>query len=127
MVRSEHPTTIEITTEEHLTAKGDCIVGVGASKGCSQLEEGVKNGLRTEGAKVLLRIVVGPHSFEVKARGDPRLELTHPCDIVIRRSTFISDRTVAVEADRAARDIPRPMVQLLRAPTTLGSLELEVL
>ena len=49
MVRSLHPTTIEVTTESHLTEKGDCIIGVGATKGCLQLSEEVKEGAQKEG------------------------------------------------------------------------------
>ncbi len=126
MVRSAHPTTIEITTEEHLTANGDCIVGVAASKGCAQLGAELKNGLRTKDSRVTIRLVVGANSFQVNARGDPRLELSHQHDMVIRRSDFISDRTLAVRADSAAKDIPREMVSLLRDPATVGKLEIEV-
>ena len=126
LVRSAHPTTIEVTTEDHLTLKGDCILGVGASSGCAQLDPGVKAGLRTKGSKVTIRLAVDSHTFEVKAKGDPRLELSHPRDIVIRRSDFISDRTLAVHADAAAKDIPREMVMLLRDPGTVGRLEIEV-
>lgn len=126
MVRSAHPTTIEVTTEDHLTARGDCIVGVCASAGCAQLDLQLKEGLRRKGSKVTVRIFVGPYTFEVKAEGDPRLELSHPHDIVIRRSDYISDRTLAVHADAAARDIPREMVRELREPGTAGRLEIEV-
>jgi hypothetical protein len=126
MVRSAHPTTIEVTTEDHLTSKGDCIVGVGASSGCAQLDAKVKEGLRRRGSTVTIRLVVGPYSFEVKAEGDPRLELSHPHDIVIRKSDFISGRTLAVHADAAAKDVPREMVELLKDPETRGRLEIEV-
>jgi len=126
MVRSAHPTTIEVTTEDHLTPRGDCIVGVGASSGCAQLDPRVKEGLRRKGSRVTIRLVVGSLVFEVKAEGDPRLELSHPSDIVIRRSDFISDRTLAVRADASAKDIPRGMVRLLREPGTVGRLEIEV-
>jgi uncharacterized protein len=126
MVRSAHPTTIEVTTEDHLTPKGDCIVGVGASSGCAQLDAHLKEGLRTKGSRVIVRLVVGNHTFEVKAEGDPRLELSHPNDIVIRKSDFASERTLAVHADGAAKDIPREMVRLLRDPGTVGLLEIEV-
>jgi len=126
LVRSAHPTTIEVTTEDHLTANGDCIVGVGASSGCEQLDARVKEGLRTKGSRVTIRLAVGNHTFEVKAEGDPRLELSHPNDIVIRRSDFISDRTLAVHADAAAKDIPRELVRLLRDPGAVGRLEIEV-
>ena len=126
MVRSAHPTTLEVTTEDHLTSRGDCIVGVGASMGCAQLDAQLKEGLRRRGSRVTIRMLVGPYAFEVKAAGDPRLELSHPRDIVIRKSDYVSDRTLAVHADAAARDIPREMVRQLRDPGNVGRLEIEV-
>ncbi len=127
MVRSSHPTTIEVTTEDYLTENGDCIIGVGASKGCARLDAKVKEGIRRKGSKLVIRIVVGQLSFEVKATGDPRLDLSHPHDMVIRKSDFVSDRTLAVRADAASRDIPRQMVRLLKDPATVGRLEIEVI
>ena len=126
MVSSLHPTTIEVTTEDHLSENGDCIIGVGADKGCSQLDPAVKECLRHEGSKVTLRIVVGSSTFEVRATGDPALALSHPRDIVIRKSQFVSDRTLALRASAASRDIPRGMVRLLMDPATVGSLEIAV-
>jgi len=126
MVRSAHPTTIEITTEDYLTESGDCIVGVGASKGCAQLDEKVKQGLRTKGSPVTIRLVVRDMVFAVNAKGDPRLELSHPHDMVIRKSDFTSDRTLAINADAAARNLPREMVHALKDPKTEGRLEIEV-
>ena len=127
MVRSMHPTTIEVTTEEYLTEEGDCIIGVGASKGCAGLDDGVKERIREEGSKVTVRLVVGEETFELKARGDPRLRLSHPHDLVIRKSDFVSDRTLAVGADASARSIPRKLVSLLKDPRTTGRMEIEVL
>lgn len=126
MVRSTHPTTIEITTEEYLTENGDCIIGVGAAKGCAELDESIKEGLRKMDTPVTLRILAGDQTFQVNARGDPRLGLSHPHDMVIRKSDFISERTLAVHADSAAIGIPRRMVRLLRDPKTVGRLEIEV-
>ena len=126
MVRSSHPTTIEVTTEDHLTPRGDCIVGVGASNGCAQLDAQLKEGLRRKGSRVTICLFVGPYTFVVKAEGDPRLELSHPHDIVIRKSDYVSDRTLAVNADAAARDIPRDIVRQLENPDTVGRLEIEV-
>ncbi|HEV2138666.1 MAG TPA: DUF371 domain-containing protein [Nitrososphaerales archaeon] len=126
LVRSLHPTTIEVTSEEFLTESGDCIVGVGAAKGCAGLDSRVKEALRRRGSMVMIRLFVGTLSFSIKASGDPRLQLSHEHDMVIRRSDFISDRTLAIRADTAAKDIPREMVNLLRNPTTVGRLEIEV-
>lgn len=127
MVRSTHPTTIEVTTEEDLTEQGDCIIGVGAEKGCAGLGPGVKSLLRAEGVRVKVTIAAGGESFVIHARGDPRLTLTHPHDLVVRKSEFTSDRTVAVGADASSRDIPRSLVRLLQDPATLGSLVIEVI
>ena len=126
LVTALHPTTIEITTEDHLTERGDCIIGVAAEKGCAQLAEGVKAGIRRPSAKVLLRFVVGADTFDVEAQGDPRLTLAHPHEIVVRRSDYISDRTIAVRADAAAKDVPRRMIAALRRPATVGFLEVSV-
>ncbi len=126
LVLALHPTTIEITTEDHLTERGDCIVGVGAERGCAQLNDAVKAGIRRKSSRVLVRLVVGSDSFAFSAGGDPRLTLAHPHDVVVRKSHFVSDRTLAVGANAAAKDIPRRMVASLRDPGTVGYLEVEV-
>ncbi|HZW85586.1 MAG TPA: DUF371 domain-containing protein [Nitrososphaerales archaeon] len=125
MVRSLHPTTIEVTTATHLTERGDCIIGVGASKGCSDLDRGVKARLQS-GAPAIITIVVEKETYTVRCSGDPRLELSHPDDMVIRKSEFVSDRTLALRADSAAKDIPRSMVRKLRDPAARGTMEIRV-
>jgi len=126
MVLALHPMTIEVTTDTRLTSRGDCIVGVAAEKGCEGLRSETKRALASSDARVSLRMVVAGQSFAFEARGDPRLTLTHPHDIVIRKSDYVSDRTLVVGADAAAKDIPRGMVRLLRNPETTGYLEIEV-
>lgn len=126
MVRASHATTIEVTKEEYLTEEGDCIIGVRASSGCLELDKRVKIALKREGARVSIRIVTNGISFGLEASGGPRLELSHPHEIVIRKSEFVSDRTLAFRADAAARDIPRELIRELKRPTTVGRLEIEV-
>ena len=126
MVRSSHPTTMEITTEDYLTENGECIIGVGAAKGCAGLSSTVKEALRRSGSKVTLKVVVGASTFAVGAQGDPRLSLSDPHDMVVRKSDYISGRTLAVRADASSRDIPREIIRLLKNPATRGRLEIEV-
>ena len=126
MVLALHPTTIEITTETHLTRKGDCIVGVRAQVGCAGLGEATRVALMRDDARVQLRLAVAGEVFVVSARGDSRLLLTHPHDMVIRKSEFISDRTLAVGASAAAKDIPRRMARALSNADARGYLEIEV-
>ena len=81
---------------------------------------------RNDDSRVTIRVLVGRESFEVKARGDSRLLLSHPTDIVVRRSTFINERTVAVNAEFAAMDMPRSIVETLKDDRTTGIIEIEV-
>ena len=126
MVRALHPTTIEITTEEHLTERGDCIIGIGASSGCAGLRAETRRALGVDGARVSIRILVAGERFEVRGVGDSRLPLSNQRDIVIRRSTYVDGRTLAVRADFAAVDIPRKIVETLKRADASGVLEVEV-
>lgn len=126
LIRARHTKTLEITTEEWLTERGDCIVGVCAESGCSGLSEEVRRAIALDGSRVTVRIVAGPHVFVVKAKGDARLTLTDRHDIVIRRSGYVCGRTLAVMADRSASDMPREMVEFLRSGSARGRMEIEV-
>ena len=52
------------------------------------------------------------------------MDLSHATDFVTRRSRFVSDRTLMIHADKAARDLPREMVLLLKDPKTRVTIEL---
>ncbi|MEK6831428.1 MAG: DUF371 domain-containing protein, partial [Thermoproteota archaeon] len=88
-IRSNHPRTIEITKESHLTPSGDCIIGVNASASCADLPPLLKKKLQNPNSKVTFSIKVGKHEFNVEGRGHEHLILTHLEDIVIRKSDFV--------------------------------------
>ena len=54
-------------------------------------------------------------------RGCKELTLTHREYIVIRKSDFVSPRTLAVKCDKASDLLPREMVTLLQDPKTRGT------
>jgi len=122
-VRAWHEKTIEITKDSTLTLKGDCIVGVRASKGCSELLKELKSALNND-AVVKFGIEVGNHSFEFTARGSSELTFEDDHEIVIRKSDYASPRTLAVKADKAACDIPRKMVEMLKDSSAKGLLKI---
>jgi hypothetical protein len=126
MVRAVHGTTIEITTEGHLTEEGDCIVGVRAAKGVAQLSSATKEALKRSGAKVRFTIVAPGGEFSFLARGSEDLSFESETDIVIRTSRYVCGRTVAIEAESSARGIPRELVRTLKSPTAAGLLRIEV-
>ena len=127
-VRATHPTTLEITREEHLTPRGDCIVAVGADKGARDLSEAFKRAAREPGARITITIEVPARGLRavIRARGHPGLTFEHPTDLVVRKSDFVCGRTVAIRADKAARDLPEELVEALRDPGVEVLVRLEV-
>jgi hypothetical protein len=114
-VRSTHPTTLEITKDPEITPRADCIVAVSADKGAAGLGDSIRRAIH-EGAEVYLLLEVGDQLFRITGMGHPDLPLTHPRDMVFRKSNYICPRTVFVSADKASIDLPRRFVKLLRNP-----------
>lgn len=126
MVRGTHEKTMEITTEGHLTPRGDCIIGVGASKGIAQLSPSVKRALKSDSARVRFTIVAPGGEYSFVAHGSRDLSFESPSDMVIRRSSFVCGRTLAIRAESSAKEIPRDLLGTLKSPGAAGLLRIEV-
>jgi len=115
-ILSTNRTTFEVTKETHLTKRGDCIIAVNADKAAADLGQEFKNVLRRENAKLTITIETGVEKETVNAFGNPQLTLTHLTDLVVRKSDFVCSRTLAIHADKAAKDFPKSLVKKLRNP-----------
>jgi uncharacterized protein len=113
-IQSAHAKTIEITKDEHLTPRGDCIIGLRANKACADLDESFKHRLKSNSAIVIIEIMVGDESLLITGRGDERLSMLNAHDIVIRRTNFVCPRTLSVLCDKASSDVPRKLVNMLQ-------------
>ena len=82
----------------------------------SDLPLQIRRALSEESGQGELTLQVRNTSFTVEGRGAKGLTFSHPREIVVRKSGYVSDRTLMVRADRAAVDIPREMVKLLQDP-----------
>ena len=102
------------TTEKHLTPRGDCIIGVNAEKGLNDLPDEMKKMARNPKTNISMSIMVGNRFFVTKGHGDPRLTYIDQKDIVSRKSSYICDRTLMIEADKAACDMDQTFVNLLK-------------
>ena len=115
-IQATHKSTLEITKENQLSKKGDCIIAVSADKDITDLNPKFKGSLRNENAKMTMLIEAGGIVEVVNAFGSRRLILTHPTDIVVRKSSYVCSRTLAIKADKAAWDLSRKLVERLRDP-----------
>ena len=126
-ILSTHPTTLEITTSRELTRRGDCIVAVKSTGAVRSLPEDLKRALSSSSGRGRLSLRVGPYEFTVEGRGDPRLTFLHEADLVVRKSAFISDRTLMIHADKSSMDIPRDMVRMLQDPKNRVTVEISAI
>ncbi len=115
-IQAAHPATLMFTKEAHVTRTGDCIVAVAADKAVADLSQAFKDALRQPNAKLTIQIEADGLTEQINAYGSPKLTLLHPTDMVVRKSDFASDRTLAINADRAASDLPRALVERLKDP-----------
>ena len=113
-LRSTHKTTFEFTKETTLTKQGDCIVAVEATRAAVDFPVEFKDAARKEGARITITIEADELKETVKAKGSPQLQFTHPTDLVVRKSSYACGRTLAIEADKAASDFSRKLVEKLQ-------------
>jgi hypothetical protein len=105
-VLATHSNTLEFTKDTHLTKKGDCIVAVAADyalEEAKKLRDRVKITLRCSGREESLTATINP-------------EFSDGHEMVIRKSSFACRRTFAINAEKAAADLSRGFVELLKDP-----------
>jgi len=125
-ILATHKATLEFTKDAHLSKKGDCIIAVAVDKALADLSSEFKAGLRKPNAKLTILIEAGGISAQVQAYGVEQLSLAHPTDAVVRKSSYVCSRTLAVRADKAAIDLPRELVQKLKNPEQKVKITLNV-
>jgi hypothetical protein len=113
-ILATHETTFETTKETALMKTGDCIVAVKATKAAADLPPEFKQAVRRENARITITIEADALKEVVKAKGSPLLALTHPTDLVVRKSGYLCNRTLAIGADKAASDFSRKLVDKLK-------------
>ncbi len=115
-IQAVHPSTLMFTKEKNLSKTGDCIVAVAADKAPADLSPQFKEKLKASNAKLTILIEADGSTQQLNAFGSPKLVLSNPNDMVIRKSDYVSDRTLAIHADKSSSDLPREFVEKLKNP-----------
>ena len=123
-ITATHTSTIEVTKAGDIKKEADCIIGVNANKGCSDLSKELKDGLKA-GRVLEITLEADGVVERFEASGSPALKMTHPEDIVVRKSDFIDGRTLAILSDKAANELSQDLIEKLRNPKTEIKITLE--
>jgi len=118
-VAGTHASTFEVTTDDYLTPGGDCILGVAADAAPASFPPEFVSVCRDADATITATVEAGGRTDRVTGRGDPELTFDSERSLVGRTSTYVDDRTVLVEADRAAADLDRDLVAALAEESAL--------
>jgi len=114
LVLGTHPTTFEVTCEDHLTTNGNCIIGIAAYKGCAALSVEFKRVLAHDDAVLVTRLSCAGVEVEVRSQGSAQFALDHPTDMVWRRSAFVCGRTIGILSDHVAATLPDELIEVLK-------------
>ena len=93
----KHKNTIEFTKDKNLTSRGDCILGVDSNFSF----EDIKSVLSWDKARV--RMIVDDEEEVVE--GIVNKKFCSEKEIVLRKSDFISERTLLIRCDKACFDL----------------------
>ncbi|MBW2984188.1 DUF371 domain-containing protein [Candidatus Woesearchaeota archaeon] len=108
-ITAKHKTTLEFTKDKEVTKKGDCIVGAKADFDLKSIKKFIKNK-----KKIRIKIKAGDFCEEIRCEVNPNFGDSK--EIVIRKSDFISKRTLGINANKAAADLNKKIIELLKNP-----------
>ena len=113
-ITATHSTAFEITCENYITPRGNCIIGCRASKPIQKLSDNLKNVLRTENSIILIILNCEDIYDYVICYGSKDLILNDEKRLIVRKSTYVDQATLCINANKAAKDINRTLIEKLR-------------
>ena len=111
-----HNTTIELTKDDNVSKKGNCILGIKASKSCYDLNSELKDLIISGNKKIKVSIKAGDLMDSFYGFGNKDLTLLNKKELVFRKSKFICDRTVLIQCTKSSQDLNRKLVNKLKSP-----------
>jgi len=114
-IQCSHKSTIELTKDDNLTKKGNCILGINCSKACIDINSELKDLIR-KGKKINVFIKVDDLKDQFYGYGDPNLALLDEKEMVFRKSNFICNRTILIKCNKASNELDKKLLEKLKIP-----------
>lgn len=115
-IKALHRSTIEITKDQYLTPRGDCIIGIAANKAPIDFSDKFRQAVKSDNSFILAIFIAGYLIDVVVGYGSKKLTLNDDKKTILRKSTYIAPNTVMIKANKAAKDLRRDLVNYLRNP-----------
>ncbi len=118
-VTSNHKSTFEITKDPEIGPTADCIIGVDMDKSMLNFPQEFKDRIADSNTRITVVLDTQNGHDEITGFGHEDLTLTHPTDIVIRKSDYTCPRTLMIGADKAAWDLDEDLICDLKNGKTM--------
>ncbi|MFY9638457.1 MAG: DUF371 domain-containing protein [Methanobacterium sp.] len=113
-ISSKHTTTLEFTKDRDIGKTADCIIGVRSPVSMDNIPDEISKAIQEDKKLITLRLETENAVDEIKGYGNPELTLDHPTDMVSRKSDFKCSRTLMINADKAAVDLKKELINDLK-------------
>lgn len=118
-VTSKHKSTFEITKDPEIGLSADCIVGVAMDNSMLEFPDEFKKAIANPDSEIHVILDTENGHDEIIGYGHEDLTLTHPTDIVCRKSDYTCSRTLMIKANKAACDLDEKLIEDLKNKKTM--------
>ena len=119
-VSSLHKSTFEITKDLEIGPTADCIIGVDMNQSMLNFSDEFKNKIANSNTRIQVLLDTPNAHDEIIGFGHEDLTLTHPTDIVCRKSDYVCSRTLMIKSSKAACDLDLDLINDLKNEEILG-------
>ena len=107
-----HKTTLEFTKDNELSLKGDCIVGVKADFELKEIKQFIKKS-KNKKISITFKTISKNKKIKETILSELNPNFFNDKELVIRKTDFISERTFAIKANKAASELNRRLIEFL--------------
>lgn len=108
-----HKTTLEFTKDNEVSLKGDCIVGVKADFELLKLKQFIKDSKNNK-ITITIESISANKKIQEKIFAELNPDFNSDKELVIRKTDFVSERTFAIKANKAAFELKRDLITFLK-------------
>lgn len=112
-VLATHKTTLEFTKDDEVSLNGDCIVGVKADFNLKKIKQFTKK-LKNKNIIIIIETISKDKKIKEKITAEINSQFDSDRELVIRKTDFISERTFAINSNKAAFDLNRHLIGSLK-------------
>ena len=110
-ILATHKTTLEFTKESELSLKGDCIVGVKADFDLDEIKKIID---KSKNKKIKILIETEDKKINEIIEAELNQNFSDDNEIVIRKTDFASQRTLAIRSNKAAFELKMELIDYLK-------------